>query len=116
MAWPIIHIHNCLLEEILLYHSMQEKAVNLKLFAGRRKQFRCAFFTGGANRTGGWSYRGLKTQVINDTHVQCQANHLATFAVLVSIVPREKSVSIDLYELQIENFTTIMHNIIMPIS
>ena len=62
---------------------------------GKMKLFRCAFFnfTGGANQTGGWSYRGLTTEVINDTHVLCKASHLTSFVVLVSIVPSNDLVS-----------------------
>ena len=69
---------------------------------GSVRQFRCAFFnsTGGANRTGGWSYRGVKTEVINDTHVHCNASHLTSFVVLVSIVPAEDTVSVTIYSLQ----------------
>ena len=70
---------------------------NITVPPGRRKQFRCAFFnfTGGANGTGGWSYSGVQTEVINDTHVSCNAAHLTSFAVLVSIVPAaEESVSV----------------------
>ena len=70
---------------------------NITVPPGRRKQFRCAFFnfTGGANGTGGWSYSGVQTEVINDTHVRCNAAHLTSFAVLVSIVPAaEESVSV----------------------
>ena len=68
---------------------------NITVPARRRKLFRCAFFnfTGGANRTGGWSYRGVKTEVINDTHVRCNASHLTSFVVLVSIVPTDEPVS-----------------------
>ena len=70
---------------------------NITVPPGRRKQFRCAFFnfTGGANGTGGWSYSGVQTEVINETHVRCNAAHLTSFAVLVSIVPAaEESVSV----------------------
>ena len=71
------------------YDLLQERAQNLTVPSGRVKQFRCAFFnfTGGANQTGGWSYRGVETEVINDTHVRCNASHLTSFVVLVSIVP-----------------------------
>ena len=70
---------------------------NITVPPGRRKQFRCAFFnfTGGANGTGGWSYSGVQTEVINETHVRCNAAHLTSFVVLVSIVPAgEESVSV----------------------
>ena len=53
------------------------------------KQFRCAFFNfsaEGSNQTGGWSYSGVETEVINNTHVRCNAAHLTSFVVLVSIV------------------------------
>ena len=74
---------------------MQEQATNLTVPPGRRKQFRCAFFnfTGGANGTGGWSYSGVQTEVINETHVRCNAAHLTSFVVLVSIVPAADIVS-----------------------
>ena len=70
---------------------------NITVPLGRRKQFRCAFFnfTGGANGTGGWSYSGVQAEVINETHVRCNAAHLTSFVVLVSIVPAgEESVSV----------------------
>ena len=55
------------------------------------KKFKCAFFNysaQGANQTtGGWSYSGVETDVINTTHVRCIASHLTSFAVLVSIAP-----------------------------
>ena len=74
---------------------VQEQATNLTVPPGRRKQFRCAFFnfTGGANGTGGWSYSGVQTEVINETHVRCNAAHLTSFVVLVSIVPAADIVS-----------------------
>ena len=70
------------------YHLLKEKAINLPVESGRVKQFHCAFFdfTGGANQNGAWSYRGVKTEVINDTHVRCNASHLTSFVVLVSVV------------------------------
>ena len=72
-----------------LFHFLKERAQNVTVLSGRVKQFRCAFFnfTGGINQTGGWSYRGVETKVINDTHVGCNASHLTSFVVLVSIVP-----------------------------
>ena len=73
----------------IFYHLRQERAQNLTVPSGKVKQFRCAFFnfTGGTNQTGGWSYRGVETEVINNTHVRCSASHLTSFVVLVSIVP-----------------------------
>ena len=70
---------------------MQERAKQLTVSSGREKQFRCAFFnfTGGANGTGGWSYSGVQTEVINKTHVCCNAAHLTSLVVLVSIIPRD---------------------------
>ena len=87
----------------LLIIIIQEEIRNISVPSGGIKQFRCAFFnfTGGANRTGGWSYRGVKTEVINDTHVRCNASHLTSFAVLVSIVPAEDTVSVNLVELHL---------------
>ena len=72
---------------------MQERAKQLTVSTGSKKQFRCAFFnfTGGANGTGGWSYRGVQTEVINETHVHCNAAHLTSFVVLVSIVPSDNN-------------------------
>ena len=70
---------------------------NVTVPPGRRKQFHCAFFnfTEGATGTGGWSYRGVQTEVINETRVRCNAAHLTSFVVLVSIVPAgEESVSV----------------------
>ena len=82
---------------------MQERAKQFKASTGSKKQFYCAFFnfTGGANGTGGWSYSGVQTEVINDTHVRCNAAHLTSFVVLVSIVPSDNNdlgepVSLDL--------------------
>ena len=66
------------------------KSQSLPVPPGMVKQFRCAFFNFTAeegNRTGGWSYRGVETDVINTTHVRCNASHLTSFVVLVSIVP-----------------------------
>ena len=75
----------------------QEEVRDLTIPAGRVKQLQCAFFnfTGGANRTGAWSYRGVKTTAINDTHVHCTASHLTSFVVLVSIIPANESVSLN---------------------
>ena len=70
---------------------VQEKSQSLPVPSGKVKQFSCAFFNysaQGANQTiGGWSYRGVETDVINSTHVRCIASHLTSFVVLVSIVP-----------------------------
>ena len=66
------------------------KSHSLSVPPGKVKQFRCAFFNftaEEANQTGGWSYRGVETDVINTTHVRCMASHLTSFVVLVSIVP-----------------------------
>ena len=78
--------YSCLLTII-----MQEEIRIMSVSPGSEKQFRCAFFnfTGGANRTGGWSYSGVQTEVINETHVRCNAAHLTSFVVLVSIVPSD---------------------------
>ena len=72
----------------VIHHSVQEKVNNLTVPSRKRKQFRCAFFNfkGGANATGAWSYGGVKTTVINDTHVRCNSSHLTSFVVLVSVV------------------------------
>ena len=68
---------------------IKEKAQNLSLVPGSMKYFQCAFFnaSGGPNQTGGWFYSGLKTEIINDTHVRCSASHLTTFVILVSLIP-----------------------------
>ena len=69
---------------------LQVKSHSLSVPPGKVKQFRCAFFNFTAeegNQTGGWSYRGVETHVINTTHVRCNASHLTSFVVLVSIVP-----------------------------
>ena len=66
------------------------KSQSLPVPPGMVQQFHCAFFNFTAeegNQTGGWSYRGVKTHVINTTHVRCIASHLTSFVVLVSIVP-----------------------------
>ena len=66
------------------------KSHSLSVPPGKVKQFRCAFFNFTAeegNQTGGWSYRGVETDVINTSHVRCIASHLTSFVVLVSIVP-----------------------------
>ena len=72
-----------------MYRLLKEKAKTLSVPPGRVKRFRCAFFnfSGGTNQTGGWSYRGVKTEIINNTHIRCNASHLTTFVVLVSIIP-----------------------------
>ena len=78
---------------------IQEKSQNLPVPPGRVKLYRCAFYNFTAeegNRTGGWSYRGIKTEIISTSEVRCNAHHLTSFAVLVSIVPdRGDPVSID---------------------
>ena len=69
---------------------LQVKSHSLSVPPGKVKQFRCAFFNFTAeegNQTGGWSYRGVETDVINTTHVRCIASHLTSFVVLVSIIP-----------------------------
>ncbi len=69
---------------------LQVKSQSLPVPPGMVNQFRCAFFNFTAeedNQTGGWSYRGVETDVINTSHVRCNASHLTSFAVLVSIVP-----------------------------
>jgi len=69
---------------------LQVKSQSLPVPPWMVKQFRCAFFNFTAeegNRTGGWSYRGVETDVINTTHVRCIASHLTSFVVLVSFVP-----------------------------
>ena len=72
----------------IIHYPAQERVNNLTVPIGRRKLFRCAFFNfkGGANATGAWSYSGVKTIVINDTHVSCNSSHLTSFVVLVSVV------------------------------
>ena len=89
-----IEIYQFCLQYFILYHAciyhlLKEKAQNLSVPSGRVKRFRCAFFnfSGGTDQTGGWSYRGLETEIINDTHIRCSASHLTTFVVLVSIIP-----------------------------
>ena len=78
-----------MLSFIIINRLLKEKAQNLSVPSGRVKRFRCAFFnfSGGTDQTGGWSYRGLETEIINDTHIRCSASHLTTFVVLVSIIP-----------------------------
>ena len=70
---------------------LQVKSQSLTVPPGKVKQFRCAFFNFTAEQdnqtTGGWSYRGVKTDVINTTHVRCIASHLTSFVVLASIIP-----------------------------
>ena len=75
---------------LLLTLLLQVKSQSLPVPPGKVKKFRCAFFNFSAevgNQTGGWSYRGVETDVINTTHVRCIASHLTSFVVLVSIVP-----------------------------
>ena len=88
MVYLDIHILLCSM-------NMQEEVINATVPAGRVKIFHCAFFnyTGAANRTGAWSYRGMRFEMFNGTHVQCKASHLTSFVVLVSIVPSEDLVS-----------------------
>ena len=70
---------------------MQVETERLAMTSVRGEELKCTFFNysaQGANQTtGGWSYRGVITDVINTTHVRCIASHLTSFAVLVSIVP-----------------------------
>ena len=78
-----------------IFFIIQEEAIKASVPTGRVKQFRCAFFnfTGAPNGTGSWSSKGLTSAVFNGTHVQCNASHLTSFVVLVSIVPSEDLVS-----------------------
>ena len=76
------------------------KSQSLPVPPGKVKQFRCAFFNfsaEGSNQTGGWSYSGVETEVINNTHAHCNSAHLTSFVVLVSIVDSvgEEPVSVD---------------------
>ena len=75
-----------------MHYIIKEKAQNLSLLPGSVKHFQCAFFnaSGGPNQTGGWCYSGLKTEIINDTHIRCSASHLTTFVILVSLIPEEE--------------------------
>ena len=84
------------LTSIYFLFRKQEEAINATVPAGSVKMFHCAFFnyTGAANRTGAWSYRGMRFEMFNGTHVQCKASHLTSFVVLVSIVPSEDLVSV----------------------
>ena len=70
---------------------MQVETERLAMTPVRGEKLKCVFFNysaQGANQTtGGWSYRGVITDVINTTHVRCIASHLTTFAVLVGIAP-----------------------------
>ena len=74
---------------------MKAKAQDLQVLPGKVKQYYCAFFnyTGGPQKTGGWSNTGIETVTINSTHVRCISSHLTTFAVLVSTVPASEQVS-----------------------
>ena len=78
--------------------SSQEEVENITAPPGSVKQMHCAFFnfTGGAGGTGGWSYRGVKTEVINGSLVRCNASHLTSFAVLVRIVPDDSVSSFEI--------------------
>ena len=72
-----------------MHYIIKEKAQNLPLLPGSVKHFQCAFFnaSGGPNQTVGWCYSGIKTEIINDTHIRCSASHLTTFVILVSLIP-----------------------------
>ena len=99
-----------------IFHSsciiiLKEKAQALPVPPGRVKRFRCAFFnfSGGTDQAGGWSYRGVKTEIINNTHIRCNASHLTTFVVLVSIIPAVRDpVSGNVPFVQIERHATTM--------
>ena len=91
---------NCLqnfIITVLFYFDfcMQKEAQDPQVSPGRVKQFLCAYFnfSGGANQTGAWSYRGVETVFINETHVQCTSSHLTSFVVLVMTVPATQPVS-----------------------
>ena len=94
-----------------MYRLLKEKARTLLVPSGRVKRFRCAFFnfSGGTNQTGEWSYRGVKTEIINNTHIRCNASHLTTFVVLVSIIPAARDpVSGNVSFVQIERHAATM--------
>ncbi len=83
-------IQNCMITVLFYFNfCMQKEAQDLQVPSGRVKQFRCAFFnfSGGAEQTGAWSYRGVETVIINETQVQCTSSHLTSFVVLVMTVP-----------------------------
>lgn len=70
--------------------TLQEESQSLFVPQGKAKLFRCAFFVypdRELNQSGGWSYSGVETVVINTTHVRCMASHLTSFVVLVSVAP-----------------------------
>ena len=80
-----MHVAHC----FYFYLLPQVRSQSLVVPPGMVQQFHCAFFNFTAeegNQTGGWSYRGVETDVINTTHVRCIASHLTSFVVLVSFV------------------------------
>ena len=97
------------------------KSQSLPVPPGMVKKFRCAFFNFSAevgNQTGGWSYRGVETHVINSTHVRCNAFHLTSFAVLVSIVPSVgEPVSGDVWTAKLDRkcMTALLQYVLIPL-
>ena len=83
-------IYHCDMYLPFSVQTAQEKSQSLFVPQGKVKLFRCAFFVfpdRELNQSGGWSYSGVETVVINTTHVRCMASHLTSFVVLVSIAP-----------------------------
>ena len=97
------------------------KSQSLPVPPGMVKKFRCAFFNFSAevgNQTGGWSYRGVETHVINTTHVRCNASHLTSFVVLVSIVPSVgEPVSGDVWTAKLDRkcMTALLQYVLIPL-
>ena len=82
--------------DFLFYH--QENAQNITVGPLEKKEVKCAFwnFTGGRNGSGAWSFDGIDTVFDNGTHVQCASKHLTSFVVLVSVVPIDDVVEVNL--------------------
>ncbi|XP_013416248.1 adhesion G protein-coupled receptor L3 isoform X2 [Lingula anatina] len=50
---------------------------------------KCSFWNFSSDENGAWSGRGCSVVTSNDTHTQCECNHLTNFAVLMDVVGTE---------------------------
>ena len=47
---------------------------------------RCAFWDYGGNFSrGAWSFEGVTTKIVDNSHVQCLSTHMTSFAILVDL-------------------------------
>ncbi|GAA6101335.1 cadherin EGF LAG seven-pass G-type receptor 1 [Tachysurus ichikawai] len=62
-----------------------------------------------SGRSGSWSSKGCELVFRNTTHISCQCNHLASFAVLMDISKREHG---DVLPLKVVTYTTVSASLV----